>query len=150
MSINPMYYADTTEGTTLRGESETAIANFYPIVKKVAKYKCGDKVQKKYVVEFYDPYYIGTVEIDSKGLEKFDYTSVDDSLQLNPTISTAGKEMAYYIRDQAKSVEVEEIILLDTLGWHTFNGNHIYCAGNMVIGETSQKDYVVSEHLSGK
>lgn len=150
MSTNPMYYADTTEGTTLRGESETAIANFYPITKKVSKYRCGNKIQKKYVVEFYDPYYIGTVEIDSKGLEKFDYTSVDDSLQLNPTISTAGKEMAYYIRDQAKSVEVEEKILLDSLGWHLHDENHIYCAGNMIIGKTSQEDYVISEHLSGK
>lgn len=150
MSTNPMYYADTTEGITLRGESDISIANFYPVVKKVAKYKCGDKVQKKYVVEFYDPYYIGKVEIDSKGLEKFDYTSVDDSLQLNPTISAAGKEMAYYIRDLAKSVEVEEKILLDSLGWHLHDENHIYCAGNMIIGKTSQEGYVISEHLSGK
>lgn len=147
MSIEPIYSADTTEGITLRGEMP--IAKFYPVVKTVTKYRCRDEFQKKYVVEFYAPYYIRTVEIDSKGLEKFDYSSVDDSLQLHPTISTAGKEMAYYIRDQAKSVEVEEIILLDTLGWHTFNGNHIYCAGNMVIGETSQKDYVISEYLSG-
>ena len=148
MSTELLYRSDTTGGTTLRGESETTIANFYPVVKKVAKYKCGDKVQKKYVVEFYDPYYIGKVEIDSKSLEKFDYSSVDDALQLNPTISTAGKEMAYYIRDQAKSVEVEEKLLLDTLGWHNCSDNHVYCAGNMVIGEISQEDYVISDYLS--
>ena len=109
MSVETIYSADATEGITLRGEMP--IANFYPVVKKVTKYRCGDEFQKKYVVEFYAPYYIGTVEIDSKGLEKFDYTSIDDSLQLNPIIVSAGKEMAYYIRDQAKSVEVEEINL---------------------------------------
>lgn len=147
MSFEPIYSADATEGITLRGE--IPIANFYPVVKKVTKYRCRDEFQKKYVVEFYAPYYIGTVEIDSKGLEKFDYTSIDDSLQLNPIIVSAGKEMAYYIRGHAKSVEVEEINLIDTLGWHNLNGNHIYCAGNMVIGETSKEDYVISEHLSG-
>ena len=150
MSTNPMYYADTTEGTTLRGESDISIANFYPVAKKVVKYKSGDgdKIQKRYVVEFYAPYYIGTVEIDSKGLEKFDYTSVDDSLQLNPIIGSAGKEMAYYIRDQSKNVEVEEKTLLNSLGWHNINGEYIYCAGNMIIGKTSQEGYVISEHLS--
>ena len=146
MSTNPMYYADTTEGTTLRGESDISIANFYPVAKKVVKYKSGDgdKIQKRYVVEFYAPYYIGTVEIDSKGLEKFDYTSVDDSLQLNPIIGSAGKEMAYYIRDQSKNVEVEEKTLLNSLGWHNINGEYIYCAGNMMIGRTWQGGYGIS------
>lgn len=39
---------------------------------------------------------------------------------------------------------------LNKLGWHKINGNHVYCAGNRVIGWSSDSVYIIDEALSQK
>ncbi len=143
-----LYHTDEAEGKTFR--SKEIIADFFIKVKAVNEYIQKDgKTQRKYVLEFYNPEYVGNAEIDSKQLEKFDYSSIDDILQLSPTIPTAGKEMAYFIKSQTKGITSNRICLFDKLGWHNVNNNHVYCAGNILLG-SCQYNYKIAEELSDK
>ncbi len=144
------YYVDEASGKTVRSSDGTIIADFFIKVKSVNEYIQNDIVlQKRYVVQFYAPEYVGEAEIDAKELEKFDYSSIDDTLLLSPTTSTAGKEMAYYVKTQSRGISPNKILWFNKLGWHNFVGQHCYCAGDVVIGSCLEK-HKISAELSDK
>lgn len=144
------YHVDEANGKTVRSSDGTIIADFFIKVKSVNEYIQNDTIlQKRYVVQFYAPEYVGEAEIDAKELEKFDYSRINDTLLLSPTTSTAGKEMAYYIRNQSKGNSANKIFLFDKLGWHNIDGKHLYCAGDTLIGDCTHQ-YEISAELSNK
>lgn len=147
------YYVDGATGNTIRTDEkgkETIIANFNVKLKKVITYNMTDKIEKKYNLEFYNPHFIGATEVDVKGLEKFDYSSVDDSLLLSPTVSTASKEMAFYIKNQSKDAEKKTLFCFDKLGWRNIEGKHVYCAGDTIISPEPFDNFVIADNLSKK
>lgn len=144
------YCVNEESGYTARTSDKVVIADFHVKLHAINEYIQNDSVIcKKYVLQFYNPEYAGETEVDVKQLEKFDYSSVNDALLLSPTVSTAGKEMAYYIKSQSKGIVPNKIYLFDKLGWHNICGQHCYCAGNMLIG-CDIANYVISEELSGR
>lgn len=151
------YYKDGTNGTTVRaGEGdgkELVIADFFPEVTKVLNRKKEAGVEKIYRVEFYNADgLVATRELSPKELVKVDYSEIDDSLLLRPTVASAAKEMAYYIKSQAKRAENVESIFFDKLGWHFIDGKRYYCAGNVVLGTEGivHDGVVVSNELQKK
>ena len=79
-----------------------SIANFDARLRCVKKCITQKGIIRKYDIEFNNGVRKFEVEIDSKELEKYNYTELDDSLLLSPTVSSAAKEMAYYITCQAR------------------------------------------------
>ena len=141
------YYFDDESGCTVREKGSVNIANFGVELLGVNEYLQNNGViQKKYLIRLFNLDFITEVEIDVKEVEKFDYSSVHDSLLLSPTLATAAKEMAYYIKSQSKEVGVKRIHLFSELGWHMVNDRHFYCAGSTIIGACPE-NYKVSEEL---
>lgn len=144
------YYEDVENGVTIRKSNDEIIADFYVKVAKVSKYLENEKIVKTtYHLQFYNPYCIGTAEVDVQDLEKFNYSIVSDKLLLSPTASTAGKELAYYIRSQGNKLTPDIVYLFNRLGWHKIGGSHVYCAGDTIIGSCPE-NYVVAEALRSK
>ena len=144
------YYINDANGSTVRVKGDIEIANFNIKLISINEYLQNDVViQKKYLIQLYNPEYVDEVEVDIKEVDKFDYSSVDSSLLLSPTVATAAKEMTYCIKSQSKNVKVKKIYLFSKLGWHTFNNEHCYCAGNTIIGMCPEA-YKVSAELSDK
>ena len=144
------YYVDEANGKTVRASDGTIIADFFIKVKAINEYvRDGVVVQKKYVLQFYNPECICEIEIDAKDLAKVDYSYINDMLLLPPTISTAGKEMTYYIKSQSKKLVPNTLILINKLGWHNVDGKHLYCAGDTLIGDCTHQ-YEISAELSNK
>ncbi len=148
------YKIDTKECTTNRVDekkTETVIADFIPQVKKVKIYQCKNKTIRKYVIDFRcNNGLIEGVEIVSDELKHFPYNTIDDSLLLLPTISTANAEMEYFIRQQAAKAKKETITMFQQLGWHTIMGKHCYCAGDIVIGLSECDSYDIDKSISNQ
>ncbi len=147
------YSVDGASGNTIRTNEngkETIIANFNAKLEKIITYTSANKSIKKYCLKFYNPEFIRTAEIDVKELDKFDYSSIDDSLLLSPTVSTAAKEMAFYIKSQSKNAEKELAIFFDKLGWHNIEGKHFYCAGDTILSIEPIDNFTIAEILSKK
>ena len=141
------YYFDDESGCTVREKGSVNIANFGVELLGVNVYLQGNVImQKKYLIRLFTLDFITELEVDIKDIEKFDYSSVHDSLLLSPTLATAAKEMAYYIKSQSKEVGVKRIHLFSELGWHMVNDRHFYCAGSTIIGACPE-NYKVSEEL---
>jgi len=144
------YYADIIDGKLALMSGHTPIANFIVTLNVVKKYITENETVKKYEIEFNNGEEIFLRDVIPSELEKLDYTDIDDSLLLSPTVSTAAKEMAYYIKSQAKEADVKEIYLFDKLGWRCIGEKHCYCAGDTLIGDISPSDYAISDILSQK
>lgn len=144
------YHVDEANGSTVRSSDDVVIADFSIKVRTVNEYIQNDTVvQKKCVVQFYNPTYVCEDEIDVKQLEKIDYSGINEALLLSPTVKTADKEMAYHIKSLSRGIKPDKIFLFDKLGWHNINGNHVYCAGDTLIGDCINK-YKITEEISNK
>lgn len=144
------YSFEPASGKLIRVKDGTSIADFDARLKCVKKYITPKGIIRKYDIEFNNGVSKFEEEIDLKELEKYNYTELDDSLLLSPTVSSAAREMAYYITSQAKSADVKKEFMFDSLGWHCLLNKHYYCAGDIVISNEEAENCSVSDAISQK
>lgn len=133
--------------------TEVCIADFRVEVDKVKIYLDidGNECSRGYCVRYYTDKFIGCDEISSERLEKYDYSAYSPELQLSPLVKSAAKEVAYYIRCEAKKAPTESITRFERLGWHSkADGTYYYCAGNTVISADMSTDITIAPALSNK
>lgn len=146
--MNAEYSIDEVTGKTIRNDDKKIIANFNAQLEEIIIYKTNNGAIKKYKVNFYNPDFVASEEIEYTKLKEYDYGLLDDSLLLMPTVPRAAAEMEYYIKSQAAGVDTKTKYLFDKLGWHNINGQHCYCAGNIVIGFDTNEEFIVDKDLS--
>ena len=140
------YYIDDY-GRTLREDDDTIVADFNVKLVTVEKYITAEnKCYEVFTLDFYKDEFICRYKLSPDELDKQNYYDIDSRLLLSPVVSSASKEIAYFIRCQVTSAEIKEFKFFDKLGWHKFDGEHFYCAGDTLIG--SLDNYFIKEHLS--
>ncbi len=146
--MNDEYIIDKTTGKTIRKDGKVPIANFNAQLEEIVICKTHNSEIKKYKVNFYNTKFVASDEIESSKLKDYDYSALDDSLLLMPTVSKAAAEMEYYIKSQAPYVKVNTKYQFNQLGWHNIDGQHCYCAGDKIIGLDKNVVYDIDKRLT--
>lgn len=62
------------------------------------------------------------------------FSTLDYRILINPNCRGAEKLVLYVLEYQVSQMQAREIIVIERLGWHKLKNQHIYAAGNKIIG----------------
>ena len=134
------------DGCTYRIKDNVKISNFTVKVLAVKKCICKSNTEYKYDIEFTSENNRYRQEVSKQELHKYDYSDIHPTLLLFP-IPNANKEMAHAIMEQVQPSIIEEIYVANQLGWHTYNGNHFYCAGDSILPNVSTSKIAIDINI---
>ena len=85
-------------------------------------------------------------EVLFTGLADFDPSQIDARLCIYPGRNVREHFVAY-IRLLLSNIPIQNQLLFDALGGHVFEDKHLYCAGNLILGENlnSVSQYLIPE-----
>lgn len=90
------------------------------------------------------------VEIPLDEIEKYDFQKdVDTSICTAYGNHGVKIKIANMIRQQVADIHCQERFWVEQLGWVNIQGRNLYCAGNMILGNTEGLNIVCSKELKG-
>lgn len=139
------YYFD--DNCTYRKKDGMKIANFTFEVKAVHKYVSDESYKFELDIEFISGGEHYRKVIDKRNLHKLDCFDISPNLFVSPSVNGA-KEIAFAIMERIHYAPIQEVYSVTRIGWHNYQGNHFYCAGDNILSHQPINNVTVNANIA--